>query len=239
MKTTWWRKLLGVLPMPMLGLVASRGVYEFGLLYLPEEFALAGAAAFESVYIGLAVQRYRTVNQRTRARNISRGAVAVSILYVAVAAYFYRNAEALQAIPWYGEVLLAMLHAVPLATLNYLVAQLLLHEDEHEDSQALATADELHAMPPSIAPRVIAVTRPRPPMQRRPAGLLEAPRPPRKVTVGDLRKAAATDPRAAEIIRMKDEERLTFAQIGEHFGFSHQHASNLYRTAKAKMQPVE
>jgi hypothetical protein len=147
-------------------------VYEFGLLYLPEEFALAGAAAFESVYIGLAVQRYRTASQRNRARNISRGAVAVSILYVAVAAYFYRNPEALAAIPWYGEVALALLHAIPLATLNYLVAQLLLHEDEHEDAQPATEATQLEVTPesrnvaqPSI--RIIDVMRSKPATMRR------------------------------------------------------------------------
>lgn len=165
-----WKILLGIAPMPMLALVASYGVYEFGLLFMPWYFALIGATAFETVYLGLAVQRLRSDEARNRARNISRGAVAVSILYVAVAAYVKRNPGVLAGMPWYGEVALALLHSTPLATLNYLVAQLLLHEDEHEDAvQPLA---QLELAPESrnvaqLAPRVVAVLRPSPPSMRR------------------------------------------------------------------------
>lgn len=156
-KRATWRVILGIVPMPMLALGASYGVYEFGRLFMPWYFALIGAMAFEAVYVGLAVQRLRSNKARERARNISRGAVVVSVLYVAVAGYATRNPGALINIPWYSEVALALLHATPLATLNYLVAQLLLHEDEEIDALESVNVDtfqpRIRTMPASMMTR--------------------------------------------------------------------------------------
>jgi hypothetical protein len=129
-----WRWLLGRLPLPMLALAASHGVYSFGTLYMPWYFALISALAFELTYCGLAVAELHSTDERKRARNISVGAVVVSILYNAVAAYFHRNPTALVDMPWYAEVALAFLHAAPLATVAYLVASLLLHSEALPDT---------------------------------------------------------------------------------------------------------
>lgn len=157
-KRATWRVVLGIAPMPMLALGASYGVYEFGLLFMPWYFALIGAMAFEAVYVGLAVQRLRNDEARRRARHISQGAVVVSVLYVAVAGYATRNPGALIDIPWYSEVALALLHATPLATLNYLVAQLLLHEDDEIGSPVVNVDD--------FAPKIISINRPVPTSMR-------------------------------------------------------------------------
>lgn len=127
-----WRWWLGRLPLPMLALAASHGVYSFGTLYMPWYFALISALAFELTYVGLAVAELATDTERIRARNISIGAVVVSILYNAVAAYFHRNPSALIDMRWYAEAAMAVLHAAPLATVAYLVASLLLHSDSAE-----------------------------------------------------------------------------------------------------------
>lgn len=132
-----WRYILGRLPMPMLALAASYGVYMFGLLFMPWYFSAISASAFEATYIGLAVAQLRTDEERLRARNISVGAVVVSILYNAAAAYFHRNPDVLVGMPWFAELALAFLHAAPLATLAYLVAALLLHSDESATETAL------------------------------------------------------------------------------------------------------
>ena len=43
-------------------------------------------------------------------------------------------------------------------------------------------------------------------------------------------------PRWKEIIQMRDEERMTFRDIGQHFGFTGRNAYRLYKTANKKLQ---
>jgi len=45
-----WRGILARLPLPMLALAASYGVYEFARLFVPMWVALVQAAAFELTY---------------------------------------------------------------------------------------------------------------------------------------------------------------------------------------------
>jgi hypothetical protein len=123
-----WRALVAALPLPMLALAASYGVYSFAGLFVPQWVALAQAAAFELVYIGLAVVRVAD-EQRNRARAISVGAVVVSIVYNTLAGLFHRQAGVLDALPLWGEIILAALHGAPLAWVAFLVSDLLLHSE--------------------------------------------------------------------------------------------------------------
>lgn len=160
MKHIPWRWILGRLPLPMLALAASHGVYSFGKLYMPWYFALISAAAFELTYCGLAVAELSGDGERRRARNISIGAVVVSILYNAVAAYFHRNPSTLIDMRWQAEAGLALLHAAPLATVAYLVASLLLHSDNSAKfAPSTVNVDD-------FAPQIIGINRPMPASMR-------------------------------------------------------------------------
>jgi hypothetical protein len=122
-----WRGLLARLPLPMLALAASYGVYSFALLFVPAWVAIVQAAAFELTYVGLAVTQGLDVPQRKRATGISVGAVVASIVYNTLAGWFYVQPQLLvdaTAIAW---LCLAILHGAPLAWVAYLVADLLLH----------------------------------------------------------------------------------------------------------------
>lgn len=121
-----WRDLLARLPLPMLALAASYGVYSFALLFVPTWVAIVQAAAFELVYIGLAVVQLPP-DQQKRARSISVGAVVVSVAYNTLDGLFHRRPSLLELPPLWADVVLSLLHGVPLAVLAYLVADLLLH----------------------------------------------------------------------------------------------------------------
>ena len=123
---TRWRAILATLPLPMLALAASYGVYEYSRLFVPAWVALAQAAAFEMTYLGLAVVQVQH-DQRHRARLISLGAVVVSVSYNTLAGLFHREPALLAAAPLWANVILSLLHGAPLAWLAFLVADLLLH----------------------------------------------------------------------------------------------------------------
>lgn len=129
-----WRGVLARLPLPMLALAASWGVYSFSLLFVPPWVAVVQAAAFELVYIGLAVVELDRAAQR-RARAISIGAVLVSMIYNSLEGLFVRRPELLVNPPLWFDISLALLHGVPLALLAYLVADLLLHQNPTEKPQ--------------------------------------------------------------------------------------------------------
>ena len=121
-----WRAILATLPLPMLALAASYGVYEYSRLFVPAWVALAQAAAFELTYVGLSVVQVQS-DQRHRARLISLGAVVVSVSYNTLAGLFHREPALLAAAPLWANVILSLLHGAPLAWLAFLVADLLLH----------------------------------------------------------------------------------------------------------------
>ena len=110
--THHWRAVLSRAALPMLALAASYGVYQYALLYVPAWVAFVQAAAFELVYIGLAVAQ--GVDTR-RARRISAGAVAASIIYNTLAGLFHHVPLGAFALPVYGELAFAALHGLPLA----------------------------------------------------------------------------------------------------------------------------
>lgn len=140
-----WRAIFERLPLPMLALAASYGVFRFASFFAPFWVAVVQAAAFELTYIGLSATRDLTEGGRRRARYISMGAVAVSIIYNSLAGLFDRNPAWIAAMPWWAEWLLAILHGAPLALVSYLVADLLLHSG-HSLSQVLeATIADLRS----------------------------------------------------------------------------------------------
>jgi 4-amino-4-deoxy-L-arabinose transferase-like glycosyltransferase len=108
----------------MLALAASWGVYSFQRLFVPEFFAIVSAAAFELVYIGMALVM---TPDKHRATAISLGAVGVSVVYNTLAGLFHRNPEWLTSLPVEAEIGLSVLHGLPLAGLAWVVADLLLH----------------------------------------------------------------------------------------------------------------
>lgn len=130
-----WRGVLARLPLPMLALAASYGVYSFALLFVPNWVAIVQAAAFELTYVGLAVTQGMDGAQRTRATGISIGAVVASIIYNTLAGWFHAQPQLLASAGAEAWLCLAVLHGAPLAWVAYLVADLLLHS-----TPALATA---------------------------------------------------------------------------------------------------
>jgi hypothetical protein len=126
-----WRAILATLPLPMLALAASYGVFSFAQLFVPLWVAVIQASAFEATYIGLAVVRVGDA-QRRRARAISIGAVVVSVAYNSLAGLFHRQPDLLQGLPVLAECVLAILHGAPLAWVAFLVSDLLLHQETAE-----------------------------------------------------------------------------------------------------------
>jgi hypothetical protein len=187
-----WRGVLARLPLPMLALAASYGVYSFALLFVPPWVAITQAAAFELTYVGLAVTQELTDPQRKRATGISIGAVAASIIYNTLAGWFHAQPQLLEhatAIAW---LCLAILHGAPLAWVAYLVADLLLHT---APAIAIAPAPSETAAPPQPSPATATIAPDRRAVYD--AMLAVFDRDP-KATTADLAAAAKVSPRTAE-----------------------------------------
>lgn len=136
-----WRMVLARAPLPMLALAASYGVYSFALLFVPWWVAVIQAAAFELTYVGLAVTRGLTADQRKRATAISIGAVVTSIVYNTLAGWFHRQPALLNDARPESWLAFAILHGAPLAWVAYLVADLLLHTDAPQDTPQDTTSE--------------------------------------------------------------------------------------------------
>jgi len=150
------RWLFARLPLPMLALAASYGVYSYALLFAPPWVAVAQAAAFELTYIGLAVSPGFDLAQRKRATMISIGAVAASVIYNTLAGWFHAQPQLLANANATAWLCLAVLHGAPLAWVAYLVADLLLHT-----APQIATATPPHGIvitpqPTATAPQITA-----------------------------------------------------------------------------------
>ncbi len=122
-----WRTLLARIPLPMLALAASYGVYSFASLFVPWQVAIIQAAAFELTYIGLAVTLDLSEGARRRATTISIGAVVASIIYNTLSGWFHRQPQLLDSASPLAWLMFAILHGAPLAWVAYLVSDLLLH----------------------------------------------------------------------------------------------------------------
>lgn len=138
-----WRAIFTRLPLPMLALAASYGVFRFSSFFAPSIVAIIQAAAFELTYIGLSAMKDLTPDARRRAQWISGGAVVVSIVYNSLAGAFERNPEWLASMPVWAEWTLAIMHGLPLALVAYLVADLVLHGDNTMSGALTAAIDKL------------------------------------------------------------------------------------------------
>ena len=121
----------------MLGLSASHGVYQFGLLYVSPLFALITAAAFELTYIGLSVITVATDKSQHKATLVARGAMFVSVAYNVISGYLHRNP--IDRFDIWVEVAFAFLHGAPLAVVGYFLATLLLHTTKESANSTTIT----------------------------------------------------------------------------------------------------
>lgn len=122
-----WRGFVARLPLPLLGLAASYGVYRFALVFVPMWVAIVTASSFEFVYIGLAVYDKFGAKERREALYVSLAAVVTSILYNVLDGFFHRRPELLSGLPWWGDLALSLVHGAPLAILAFLVSRLVMH----------------------------------------------------------------------------------------------------------------
>jgi hypothetical protein len=120
-----------------LGLSASYGVFQFGLLYVPWYVALVTAAAFELTYVGLSVVTIRNTQEKDKAAWVARGAVFVSVAYNVISGYLHRNP--ITRFEWWLEIIFAVLHGAPLAIVAYALASLLLHSRETDATSTTIT----------------------------------------------------------------------------------------------------
>lgn len=141
-----WRGVLARLPLPMLAIPASYGVFEFTHLFVPWWVAVMQAAAFETVYVGLAAYDKLTQADKWRALGISGFAVFASVAYNTLAGMFTLDPTLLQSwkSSWEGVAVLAALHGVPLALLAFFVSNFTLHRsNESEPPQVVEVVGEL------------------------------------------------------------------------------------------------
>lgn len=124
---TNWRGFLARLPLPLLGLAASYGVYRYALVFVPFWVAVVTASSFEFVYIGLAVYDKFSPKERQDAFYVSVGAVVTSIAYNVLDGFFHRRPHLLVGMQWWGDLLLSIVHGAPLAILAFLVSRLVMH----------------------------------------------------------------------------------------------------------------
>jgi phage shock protein PspC (stress-responsive transcriptional regulator)/FtsZ-binding cell division protein ZapB len=127
-----WREVLSRSSLPFLGLAASYGVYSFTIHYVNIVFAIITAAAFELVYIGLAVAKDLDERQHRRARLISMSAVGVSACFNWMAGVIDTNPGWFEGLTLGQKTFLAFLHGAPLSLLGYFVADLLMHSSTGE-----------------------------------------------------------------------------------------------------------
>lgn len=123
------------LPLAMLGLGASFGVYHFSSHFAPDVFALIVGASFELVYIGIANFKNLNPSQKERASKVAAGAVAVSVVFNIISACMYvcPNWFDFTGDDFFTKITvwtLAIVHGVPMAILNYQYASLVIHSEK-------------------------------------------------------------------------------------------------------------
>lgn len=125
-----WAFWLSILPLPMLGLAASYGVFYFSAFFLPTPVAIAEAAAFELTYIGLTALRGLSEYQAKRAQVVAKAAVIVSVAYNSLAGVMHLQPGWFENLAPAWVWVLGIVHGAPLAILAYQVAILLLHQNQ-------------------------------------------------------------------------------------------------------------
>ena len=120
-------QILPVLPIPMLGLAASYGVYFFSRVFVPDPVAIIEAMAFELVYIGLATMDDLDDSKKKEALIVSIGAVIVSIVYNTLAGALEVNKDLFSELTTGWFWMIAVIHAVPVPVLAFLMSRLKFH----------------------------------------------------------------------------------------------------------------
>jgi hypothetical protein len=132
------QKYITLLPIALLALSASYGIYRFSLLFVPWYIAGITALAFELTYVSL------VFIDSTKARPVSIMAVIVSVLWNVGHSMFVLYPASVEMV--YSSVwlsfLLSMIHGIPLATLAYLVADVSLH-NKADTTQVSTESKEL------------------------------------------------------------------------------------------------
>lgn len=128
---------MGRLTLPLLALPAAYGVGAFQRLFVPDVVAAINAAAFEFVYISIALLPNL---DRRRAGWVAVGSVAVSVLNNALSGWF-ATAPVIGLLNLEHWLLLAILHGAPLAIIAYLFAELLMDRNRSPDRPADPVAD--------------------------------------------------------------------------------------------------
>jgi hypothetical protein len=126
----FWSEWLMILPLPMLGLAASYGVYVFAVQFAPDFVAIGEAGAFELIYISLAVFKKLNKGQRKKAMRVSVGAVGVSVIYNVIASMIHFDPVWISTLGSGWIWLLCFIHGVPMAVLAFFVADLRFHTKE-------------------------------------------------------------------------------------------------------------
>lgn len=120
------QKYITVLPIALLALSASYGIYSFSLLFVPWYIAGITALAFELTYCTL------VFIDSAKVKPVSIMAVIVSVLWNVGHSMFVLYPASVEMI--YNSLLLSfvisVIHGLPLATLAYLVAEVSLHTSE-------------------------------------------------------------------------------------------------------------
>jgi hypothetical protein len=117
------QKYITLIPIALLALSASYGIYSFSLLFVPWYIAGITALAFELTYCTL------VFIDSSKAKPVSIMAVIVSVLWNVGHSMFVlypASVEMVYSSLWLSFIL-AAIHGVPLATLAYLVADVSLH----------------------------------------------------------------------------------------------------------------
>jgi hypothetical protein len=123
------QKYITLLPISLLALSASYGIYSFSLLFVPWYIAGITALAFELTYCTL------VFIDSTKAKPVSIMAVIVSVLWNVGHSMFVLFPASVEMV--YNSLLLsfilAAIHGIPLATLAYLVADVSLHSETKKE----------------------------------------------------------------------------------------------------------
>jgi hypothetical protein len=117
------QKYITLLPISLLALSASYGIYSFSLLFVPWYIAGITALAFELTYCTL------VFIDSSKAKPVSVMAVIVSVLWNVGHSLFVLYPASVEMVynSLWLSFILAAIHGVPLATLAYLVADVSLH----------------------------------------------------------------------------------------------------------------
>lgn len=217
-----WRAVLAMLPTPMLGFASSYGVYAFNLHFAPAWVAIIMAAAYEVTYVGIAALSALSTSQVAKGDKIARDAAIISFCQNALAGLVFIQPSIMAYSKWgaaalFVNVPLAMLHAAQV-WIAYRAANFTLHKSS-DSPLVVATSHNVAATLPTA--RVVS----RPASMRKPRQIA-APQPASAMPI-------MTDRHTADIVAMRDVDKLSFAAIGKQIGISGEAVRQKYRAAKA------